>query len=177
MTIQDVFTKKWCLLTWCFDHLSSHWFLSNLIFSFNTMSVLFLSHEIYSTPTPALAHSFLFQLWSWNVTPTLLQQHYFWAFSARLPAFCMSFWDCPNLPRTTPKNKKRRTEIKRKPRSWSWGAGADFPHAPNSDWGNQPSCIKVQHNLPQGISAPDDRWSGDISQHRLQVYGTIFFQY
>lgn len=57
------------------------------------------------------------------------------------------------------------------------GDGQDFPNTPKSDWGNQPSRIKAQHNLPEGISVPDDRWSEDISQDKLQMYGIIFFQY
>lgn len=58
----------WCLLTRCLDHLRSHWFLSNPIFSFHIM-FLFLSHQIYSNPTPAPARRFLLQLWCDSVYP------------------------------------------------------------------------------------------------------------
>lgn len=68
-------------------------------------------------------------------------------------------------------------ELKIKPCSWSWGARKGFPHTPNSDGANQPSHIKAWHNLPQGIPVLMTDDQKDISQHKIQMYGIIFFQY
>lgn len=95
----------------------------------------------------------------------------FWAFPARLPAFCFPFLWPSKL--VCAQKKMRRMEIKRKPSSWSFeGLERTFPTLLVATVAIAPLTSSHEESL-----CLDNTWSECISQHKLQIYSTIFFQY